>query len=84
MANVKTAISVNEPLFVEINELAHEMSVSRSHLISLAAQEFIQRRKSHKLFNAINDAYDDLPDKHEEVLKLQMRSRHLELVKDQW
>ena len=49
MANVKTAISIDEPLFEEINELAHEMAISRSHLFSVAAQEFIQKHKSLKL-----------------------------------
>ena len=84
MANVKTAISIEGPLFGEINELAHEMSISRSHLFSLAAQEFIQRHRSHKLFNAINAAYNDLPDQNEKALQTQMRSRHFELVQDQW
>ncbi|MCL0077026.1 CopG family transcriptional regulator [Dehalococcoidia bacterium] len=60
------------------------MEVSRSHLFSLAAQEFIQRHKSQKLLNAINVAYDDLPDPAEETLREQMRSKHRELVRDQW
>jgi len=84
MANVKTAISIEEPLFEEVNELASEMSISRSHLFSLAAQEFIQRHKSQKLFDAINAAYSDMPDQNEQSLQTQMRTRHLELVKDQW
>ena len=84
MANIKTAISIDEPLFKKVNELAHEMDISRSHLFSLAAQEFIQRHKSHQLFNAINAAYSDLPDSNETALQTQVRSRHLKLVKDQW
>ncbi|MCL0094095.1 CopG family transcriptional regulator [Dehalococcoidia bacterium] len=64
--------------------IRQEMEVSRSHLFSLAAQEFIQRHKSQKLLNAINVAYDDLPDPAEETLREQMRSKHRELVRDQW
>ncbi|MCL0082666.1 CopG family transcriptional regulator [Dehalococcoidia bacterium] len=64
--------------------IRQEMEVSRSHLFSLAAQEFIQRHKSQKLLNAINVAYDDLPDPAEETLREQMRSKHHELVRDQW
>jgi hypothetical protein len=60
------------------------MEVSRSYLFSLAAREFIQRHKSKKMLAAINAAYQDLPDPEEEKLEKQMRSRHQELVKDQW
>ena len=84
MTNVKTAISIEEPLFEKVNELASEMAISRSHLFSLAAQVFIQRHKSQKLFDAINSAYSDMPDQNETTLQTQMRTRHLELVKDQW
>ena len=84
MTNVKTAISIEEPLFDKINELASEMAISRSHLFSLAAQEFIQRHNSQKLFDAINAAYNDMPDQNETKLNSQMRTRHLSLVKDQW
>ncbi len=84
MANVKTAISIEEPLFEKVNELASEMAISRSHLFSLAVQEFIQRHKNQKLFDSINSAYSDMPDQDEKTLQTQMRARHLELVKDQW
>jgi len=84
MANVKTAISIEEPLFEEVNELASEMAISRSFLFSLAVQEFIQRHRSQKLLDAINTAYSDFPDPNDEILQAQMRARHFELVKDQW
>lgn len=84
MVNKKTAISIEEPLFEEVNELAQEMSISRSLLFSFAAKEFIQRHKSQKLLNAINAAYNDLPDPAERTLQAQMRTRHFKLVKDQW
>ena len=84
MANIKTAISMEEPLFEEIEALAEELEVSRSHLFALAAREFIQRHKSQKLFDALNAAYGDLPDPSEKALQTRMRAKHRELVKDQW
>ena len=84
MANIKTAISIEKPLFEEVDALAQELKISRSHLFRLAAQEFIQRHKSRKLLDAINAAYDDVPDPCEQTLQRQMRSRHHELVKGQW
>jgi metal-responsive CopG/Arc/MetJ family transcriptional regulator len=84
MANIKTAISIEKPVFEEVDALAHELKISRSRLFALAAQEFIKRYKNQKLLDAINDAYDDLPDSAEETTLRQMRSKHFELVSSQW
>ncbi len=84
MANIKTAISIGKPLFEKVDNLAHELNTSRSRIFALAATEFIQRHKNQKLFEALNAAYDDIPDVKEESLKSMMRSRHLKMVKDQW
>lgn len=84
MANKKTAISIEKPLFEEIEALAEEMEVSRSFLFTLAAREFIQRHKSQKLLEAINNAYKDSSDLVEERLRAQMKSKQRRLVKDQW
>jgi metal-responsive CopG/Arc/MetJ family transcriptional regulator len=84
MANIKTAISIDKPLFEQVENLAHELNTSRSRVFALAATEFIQRHKNLKLLDAINAAYDDFPDTKETSLKFMMRSRHLNLVEDQW
>jgi metal-responsive CopG/Arc/MetJ family transcriptional regulator len=84
MATKKTAISIEKPLFEEIDSLAEEMEVSRSHLFTMAAREFIQRHKSQKLLDAINAAYDGSPDLEEERLRADMKSKQSRIVKDQW
>ena len=84
MANIKTAISIDKPLFDQVEDLAHELNTSRSRIFALAATEFIQRHKNQKLLEAINSAYDDFPDVKEESLKSVMRSQHLKMVKNQW
>ena len=84
MANIKTAISIDKPLFEQIDDLAHELNTSRSRIFALAATEFIQRHKNLKLLEAINASYDDFPDEKEASLTSSMRSRHLNMVKDQW
>jgi metal-responsive CopG/Arc/MetJ family transcriptional regulator len=84
MANIKTAISIEKPLFEEVDELAHELNTSRSRIFSLAAQEFIDRHKNQKLLQAINEAYQDLPDGKEEALNSMRKSRHLLMVHEQW
>ena len=84
MGNIKTAISIDEPLFEQVDNLAHELNTSRSRIFALAVTEFIQRRKNQKLLEAINDAYDDVHEVKEESLRSMMRSKHLKTVKDQW
>ncbi|MCX5877820.1 MAG: CopG family transcriptional regulator [Deltaproteobacteria bacterium] len=84
MANIKTAISIDKPLFEEVDEVAHELNTSRSRVFSLAAQEFVDRHKNQKLLQAINEAYEDMPDDKEETLNTMRRSLHLRMVKEQW
>lgn len=85
MGNIKTAISIEKPLFEQIEDLAHELNTSRSRVFALAAEEFVQRHKNQKLLEAINAAYDeDLSDAAETSRKSLMRSRHREMVKNQW
>ncbi len=82
MATIKTAISIEKPLFEEVEALAVEMKVSRSYLFTLATRDFIQHHKSRKLLDAINAAYDDLSDKEEDRIRAHMKSKHRRLVKD--
>ena len=84
MANVKTAISINKSLFDQVNKLADELEVSRSHLFVLAVEEFIQRYENEQLLQQINQAYDDLPLADEEQIVQGMRSRHRNLVESEW
>ena len=84
MANIKTAISIEKPLFEEVQVLAEEMEISRSHLFALAARDFIQYHKSQKLLDAINATYDGLPDNEEKKVRAQMKSKHRQLVRGRW
>ena len=84
MGNVKTAISINKSLFEQVNKLADELEVSRSHLFVLAVEEFIQRYENEQLLQQINQAYDDLPLADEEQILQKRRSPHRKLVEGEW
>ena len=83
MPNIKTAISIEKPIFDQVNDLAKILNISRSRLFAIAAQEYIQRHTNIELLQAINEAYDDLPD-DDPIIVDKMRPRHLKMVKDQW
>ena len=67
MANVKTAISIEEPLFIQAEALAHEMKISRSRFFALAAEEFIRRHQNREMLQRIAEAYSDASDPEEEA-----------------
>ena len=79
MANVKTAISLQRPLFEQVDALAQELQISRSRLFVLAVEAFIQRYQNRQLLEAINEAYDDLPDAEEQALRDRMRQQHRQM-----
>ncbi|MBA3469642.1 MAG: CopG family transcriptional regulator [Herpetosiphonaceae bacterium] len=61
MATVKTAISLQESLFSQVEELAREMQLSRSQLVALALEAFVERQHNQHLLREINQAYDVEP-----------------------
>ena len=82
MPNIKTAISIEKPIFEKIDMIAKDLNVSRSFIFSQAAKEYIQRHQNIELLEQINKAYEDQSDS--ESLVFSMRSKHHALVKDQW
>ena len=84
MANIKTAISIPESLFEQVDMLAQQAQISRSRLFVLAVEEFVRRHENQELLEAINRAYDDLPSPDEQAYRQRMRRKHREMVKGRW
>lgn len=59
MSTVKTAVSIQRPLFEQTEALAREMGISRSRLVALALEAFIRRHQSRQFLDALNAAYDE-------------------------
>ena len=84
MAHIKTAVSLREDLFEQVEALASEMKISRSRLFALAVEEFLQRYQSQQLLERINAAYDEAPDPSEQALRRRMRRQHRQIVESEW
>lgn len=82
MPNIKTAISIEKPIFEKMEMLAKNFKVSRSFIFTQAAKEFIQRHQNNELLERINKAYEDQSES--EPLVSKMRSKHHDLVKEEW
>jgi len=79
MAAVKTAISIQDSLYLQAEDLANDMKISRSKLFALAIEEYLKQHRNQKLLQSINEAYDDGLDRSEELMLQGMRrhQRHL-------
>jgi len=54
---MKTAISVPDDVFHEVDKVAKESHSSRSEVIVAALREYLERRRSGALLKALNEAY---------------------------
>ena len=84
MTSIKTAISIQEPLFEQVETLARELNISRSRVFVLAVEEFIQRHQNQQLLEEINQAYDDVPDTIEQLYLHKTRQHHRKIVEGEW
>lgn len=83
--SVKTAISLHEDLFREVNKIAKELQISRSKLFVLAVQDFIKKQESQKLLSKINKAFSDYPDSNEQRVGQAMKKKHMaQLGNESW
>ncbi len=56
--NIKTAISIDEKLFEQVNMMASKLKVSRSYLFKTVIEEFIERHDNQQLHH-LNQSYED-------------------------
>ena len=66
---MKTAISIPDDLFNEVNKLAKENKTSRSQIFCAAVEAYLEKIKSHKVLEALNSAYADDETAEEKLLR---------------
>lgn len=84
MATIKTAISLDEPLLVRIDEAARALAVPRSRLLALAAEEFLERHDNARLLSQLNLAYSDEPTPDELRLRQAYRDKRRGRADGEW
>lgn len=85
MSSIKTAVSIEEKLFHQAEELAEELQVSRSRLVSLALSAFIERYEAQKITDKLNEVYAERPTQEDEEWLEAARQTYVELLGDeQW
>jgi metal-responsive CopG/Arc/MetJ family transcriptional regulator len=84
MATIKTAISLEEPLFREVESLVRELRMSRSQFFALAAREYIEQARNRDLLNRINRAYSEGPTAAEKALNEKRKTYHHRMIQGEW
>lgn len=85
MATIKTSILIEETLFRRAKELAEELQVSWSRLVSLALKAYIEHYEAQKITDKLNEVYaDGLTQEDEEILEAGRRMFLEILEDDQW
>ena len=84
MASIKTAVSIQESLFEQIEALASELNISRSRVFAIAVEEFVQRHQNRQLLEEINQAYDGSPNTTEQLYFEKTRRQHRKLMEGEW
>ena len=73
---MKTAISVPDEVFREVNKVAQEQHSSRSEVIVTAVKEYLERRKSNELLSALNQAYGTADTAEEYEVRRRAKKRY--------
>ena len=87
MATVKTAVSLDKPLFQKTSRLARKMKLSRSRLVALALDEFMRRRDDEEIVKRLNEVYGEqggLNEEDKNVLAAARRHHAKLLADDKW
>jgi len=65
---MKTAISVPDDIFKEVNKIAKESGRSRSEVFVDAVKEYIKRAESRRMLETINKVCDEVEETPEDIL----------------
>ncbi len=76
-------VKVTKSLAKKVEITAKQMRVSSDKLVSIALEDFLERKKNNDLFKAINEAYKDEPTAEESEEFRVLRNKSFEAL-DEW
>ncbi len=77
---MKTAISIPDQLFKEVEKFAQEHNYSRSEVFVIAIKDFLEKLQSKKLLEAINRAYSDVELQEEKTIREESKKHYSKRV----
>lgn len=81
---MRTAISIDEALLTEADDIAREMGLSRSGLFARAMRDFLRQRRQESMLRRLNEVYKDTSEPAEKELLKKVKVRFSRTLKDRW
>ncbi|MBS1258900.1 MAG: hypothetical protein MAG551_01964 [Candidatus Scalindua arabica] len=82
---MKTAISMPDDLFKDIDKISKKLNRSRSHILASAAREYIEKLKNKNIYEAINKAYSEKETEKETALREKHKKHYARMLKaEKW
>jgi metal-responsive CopG/Arc/MetJ family transcriptional regulator len=78
---MKTAISIPDKIFKEVEKIAKENHYSRSEVFVTAIREYLEKRKSKKLLDALNETYSAAESTEEYTVREKGKKRYGKTVR---
>ena len=76
-------VKVTKTLAKKVEKTARQIGVSSDKLVSIALEDFLERKKNSDLLKAINEAYKDEPTAEERKEVRWMKNKSFENL-DEW
>ncbi|MBI4680324.1 MAG: ChpI protein [Nitrospirae bacterium] len=74
---MKTAISIPDTLFDELQEIAKKQHRARSELFTIAVKESLERSKSQSLLSALDEVYSEPEESIDNTLRQKSKKYYL-------
>ncbi len=80
---MKTAISIPDDLFKDIDKLAKKLQCSRNQLLANAARDFVEKQKNRDILDAIYKAYSENETEQGVTLRQNSKKHYAKLLKEE-
>ena len=77
---MKTAISIPDHLFQEVERFSKKHRSSRSEVFALAVKELLEKEKSRELLGALNKAYTEAESAEESTLRAKSKRYYVQRI----
>jgi metal-responsive CopG/Arc/MetJ family transcriptional regulator len=77
---MKTAISIPDEIFKEVEEFAKKHKYSRSEVFVIAIKDFLKRLESRKFLDALNAVYSETETSEEKTLREKSKKHYARTV----
>lgn len=85
MSTIKTAISIDETIFNDVERMSKRLHISRSQFFSQAAKYMIDRKENLELLRKINAACGSITvDNEDPAQRVQEKRYHSKKSADSW